>query len=80
MADESDMTSRDECLERPRTRSDVAGPEPGQAGSDVGPGWEQGRLVRLSEPSLRAAALAMGLGLVWVALSRGRRRRATDLW
>lgn len=30
--------------------------------------------------SLRAALLALGLGVVWIAYSRWRRRRPADLW
>lgn len=41
---------------------------------------DQGRTGALSEPALRAALLALGLGLIWAMLSRGRRRRPTDLW
>jgi hypothetical protein len=80
MADDIDTTSRDQHLERSGTSSNAAGTARDDAVGDNRPRWEQGRFARLSEPSLRAAALAMGLGLVWVALSRGRRRGATDLW
>jgi hypothetical protein len=41
---------------------------------------DQGRAGALGEPALRAALLALGLGLIWAVLSRGRRRRPTDLW
>jgi hypothetical protein len=41
---------------------------------------EQGRTAAPSEPTLRAALLAVGLGLLWAVLSSGRRRRPTDLW
>jgi len=34
----------------------------------------------LREPSLRAALLALSVGLLWAALSRWRRRRPADLW
>jgi hypothetical protein len=34
----------------------------------------------LRDPSLRAALLALGVGVIWTALSRWRRRRAADLW
>ncbi len=34
----------------------------------------------LREPSLRAALLAIGVGLIWTALSRWRRSRTPDLW
>jgi hypothetical protein len=38
------------------------------------------RLALLREPSLRAALLALGMGAIWAALSRWRRRRPSDLW
>jgi len=47
---------------------------------DECPAHEQGRTAALSEPALRAALLALGLGVIWAVLSRGRRRRPTDLW
>ena len=40
----------------------------------------EGRTAADGELSLRAALLALGIGLLWAALSRSRRRRPTDLW
>jgi hypothetical protein len=34
----------------------------------------------LNEPALRAALLALGVGLVWAALSQRRQQRPTDVW
>jgi hypothetical protein len=34
----------------------------------------------LRDPPLRAALLALGVGIVWAALAVGRRRRPTDVW
>jgi hypothetical protein len=56
-------------------------PEQGNLeGDDERRAGEQGGTAALSEPALRAAVLALGLGLLWAVLSRGRRRRPTDLW
>jgi hypothetical protein len=44
------------------------------------PAREQGHSAVLSEPALRAAPLALGVGLLWAVLSHERRRRPTDLW
>jgi hypothetical protein len=41
---------------------------------------EQGRAAADGESSLRAALLALGIGVIWAALSHRRRRRPTDLW
>ena len=38
---------------------------------------------RSSDPrdaALRAALLALGVGIVWLALARWRRRRPSDVW
>ena len=60
---------------------DVTTPEQGDLDEDdERPVREQGRTAALSEPAVRAALLALGLGLIWAVLSRGRRRRPTDLW
>ena len=64
-----------------RAGADVAAPDQGDLVKDHdGPVAEQGRTATPGEPSLRAAVLALGIGLLWAALSRGRRRRPTDLW
>ena len=37
-------------------------------------------VAALAEPSLRAAALALGVGIVWVVFAYWRRRRPSDAW
>jgi hypothetical protein len=80
MADETGRTSGGRDPERPRPCPEAAGPDGDTAVGDDQSTPERGRLAALSEPSLRAALLALGLGLTWLALSRGRQRRAPDLW
>jgi hypothetical protein len=64
-----------------RAGADVATPDRGDLVKDNDrPFAEQGRTGTPGEPSLRAAVLALGIGLLWAVLSRGRRRRPTDLW
>jgi hypothetical protein len=61
--------------------STVTRAEQGNLGEDEERhGQDQGRTVGLREPTLRAALLALGLGLIWAVLSRGRRRHGADLW
>ena len=80
MAGETGRTSGGRGPERPRPRPAVAGPDSDTAVGDDQSARARGRLAALSEPSLRAALLALGMGLTWLSLSRGRRRRAPDVW
>jgi hypothetical protein len=52
--------------EHPAARSERHGPDQ--------------RVAAPGGPSLRAALLALGLGVLWAALSRWRRRGPADLW
>ena len=75
------MLSRDPQRAIRHSGADAATPEQGDPEQhDGGPTRGQGGTAAMTEPSLRAALLALGIGLVWAALSRGRRHRPTDLW
>jgi hypothetical protein len=80
MAGETGRTSGDRGPERPRPRTEVAGPDRDTAAGDDRSAPDKGCFAGPGEPALRAALLALGMGLTWLALSRGRRRRAPDLW
>ena len=54
--------------------------EPANPDDDESSAPDQGGGAALQEPALHAALLALGLGVIWAVLSRGRRRRPTDLW
>ena len=41
---------------------------------------QQGPTTAPGGPALRAALLALGIGLIWAMLGRGRRRGPKDLW
>jgi len=44
------------------------------------PGADDQRSSDPRDAPLRAALLALGVGIVWIALARWRRRRPSDVW